>query len=111
MQSLIGYDRVIQLDLKNSIGSIIQILRRLPLSTLDTLLFNDAISGQADIRCYDVLELSLSKMAVIGFQSCGTTSPLWSSFGLSAVFSSTYQKQLKLGLCLGIDDGRSSYLT
>ena len=57
VQSLIGYDRVIQFDLKNSIGTIMQVLRKLPLSTLDTFLFNDARSGQRDLRCYDALEL------------------------------------------------------
>ena len=34
-----------------------QLLRKLPLSTLDTLIFNDARSGQRDLRCYDALEL------------------------------------------------------
>ena len=36
---------------------IMQVLRKLPLSTLDTLLFNDARSGQRDLQCYDALEL------------------------------------------------------
>ena len=47
---------MIQLDLKNSIGNIMQILRTLPLSTLDTFMFNDARSGLRETRCYDVLE-------------------------------------------------------
>ena len=55
-QSLLGRERVIQLDLKNSIGNIMQILRKLPLSTLDTFMFNDARSGLSETRCYDVLE-------------------------------------------------------
>ena len=40
---------MIQLNLKNTIGSIMQILRKLPLSTLDIFLVNDA-------RCYEMLE-------------------------------------------------------
>ena len=54
VQSLLGRERVIQLDLKNSIGNIMQILRKLPLSTLDTFMFNDARSGLSETRCYDV---------------------------------------------------------
>ena len=56
VQSLLGRERVIQLDLKNPIGNIMQILRKLPLSTLDTFMFNDARSGLSETRCYDVLE-------------------------------------------------------
>ena len=56
VQSLLGRERVVQLDLKNSIGNIMQILRKLPLSTLDTFMFNDARSGLSETRCYDVLE-------------------------------------------------------
>ena len=56
VQSLLGRERVIQLDLKNSIGNIMQILRKLPLSTLDIFMFNDARSGLSETRCYDVLE-------------------------------------------------------
>ena len=56
VQSLRGRERVIQLDLKNSIGNIMQILRKLPLSTLDIFMFNDARSGLSETRCYDVLE-------------------------------------------------------
>ena len=56
VQSLLGRERVIQLDLKNSIGNIMQILRKQSLSTLDTFLFNDARSGLNETRCYDVLE-------------------------------------------------------
>ena len=56
VQSLLGCDKVIQLDLKNSIGNIMQILRKQPLSTLDTFMFNDARSGLRETRCYDVLE-------------------------------------------------------
>ena len=33
-----------------------QILRKLPLSTIDTFLFNDARSGQNEMRCYEILE-------------------------------------------------------
>ena len=54
---MIGYDRVIQLDLKNFIGSIMHPLRKLPSPTLDTFLLNDARFRQRDLRCYDVLEL------------------------------------------------------
>ena len=32
------------------------ILRKLPLSTIDTFLFNDARSGQNEMRSYEVLE-------------------------------------------------------
>ena len=56
VQSLLGRERVVQLDLKNSIGNIMQILRKLPLSTLDIFMFNDARSGLSESRCYDVLE-------------------------------------------------------
>ena len=56
VQSLLGRERVVQLDLKNSIGNIMQILRKLPLSTLDTFMFNDARSGLIETRCYEVLE-------------------------------------------------------
>ena len=56
VQSLFGHDRVVQLNLKNTIGSIMQILRKLPLSTLDIFLVNDARSGQEDQRCYEMLE-------------------------------------------------------
>ena len=56
VQSLLGCDKVIQLDLKNSIGNIMQIVRKQPLSTLDTFMFNDARSGLRETRCYDVLE-------------------------------------------------------
>ena len=56
VQSLLGRERVVQLDLKNSIGNIMQILRKLPLSTLDIFMFNDARSGLSETRCYDVLE-------------------------------------------------------
>ena len=55
-QSLLGCEKVIQLDFKNSIGNIMQILRKQPLSTLDTFMFNDARSGLRETRCYDVLE-------------------------------------------------------
>ena len=55
-RSLLGREKVIQLDLKNSIGNIMQILRKLPLSTLDTFMFNDARSGLSETRCYNVLE-------------------------------------------------------
>ena len=47
---------MVQLNLKNTIGSIMQILRKLPLSTLDIFLVNDARSGQEDQRCYEMLE-------------------------------------------------------
>ena len=47
---------VVQLDLKNSVGDIMQILRKLPLSSVDTFLFNDARSGQSEMRCCEVLE-------------------------------------------------------
>ena len=33
-----------------------QILRKLPLSTLDTFMFNDARSSLSETRCYDVFE-------------------------------------------------------
>ena len=51
VQSLLGRKRVIQLDLKNSTGNIIQIVRELPLSTLDTFMFNDAWSGLSETLC------------------------------------------------------------
>ena len=56
VQSLLGTERVVQLNLKNSVGNIMHILRKLPLSTIDTFLFNDARSGQNEMRCYEVLE-------------------------------------------------------
>ena len=51
VQSLLGTERVVQLNLKNSVGNIMQILRKLPLSTIHTFLFNDARSGQNELRC------------------------------------------------------------
>ena len=33
-----------------------QLLRKLPFSTLDTFMFNDAWSGLSEARCYDVFE-------------------------------------------------------
>ena len=45
-----------QLNLKNLFGNLLQILRKLPLSTIDTFLFNDARSGQNEMPCYEVLE-------------------------------------------------------
>ena len=56
VQSYFGMERVVQLDLKNSVGDVMQILRKLPLSSVDTFLFNDARSGQSEMRCYEVLE-------------------------------------------------------
>ena len=56
VQTLLGRERVMQLDLISSIGNIMQILRKQSLSTLDTFLFNDARSGLDETRCYDVLE-------------------------------------------------------
>ena len=56
VQSLLGAERVVLLNLKNSVGDIMQILRKLPLSTIDTFLFNDARSGQNEMRSYEVLE-------------------------------------------------------
>ena len=56
VQSLLGTERVVQLDLKNSVGTIMHIVRKLPLSSIDTFLFNDARSGQSEMRCYEVLE-------------------------------------------------------
>ena len=56
VQSLLGTERVVQLDLKNSAGNIMHIVRKLPLSSIDTFLFNDARSGQSDMRCYEILE-------------------------------------------------------
>ena len=56
VQSLLGTERVVQLNIKNSFGNIMHILRKLPLSTIDTFLFNDARSGQNEMRCYEVLE-------------------------------------------------------
>ena len=38
------------------ISNIVQIIRKLPLSTLDTFMFNDAQSGLTEKRCYDVLD-------------------------------------------------------
>ena len=54
VQSLLGHERVIQLDLKNSIGNIMQILRKQSLSTLDTFLFNGVRSVLRDtmLRCF-----------------------------------------------------------
>ena len=54
VQSFLGRERTIQLDLKNSIGNIMQILRKLSLSTLYDFMFNDARSGLSEARCYDV---------------------------------------------------------
>ena len=56
VQSYLGIERVVQLDLKNSIVNIMQVLRKLPLSSVDTFLFNDARSGQSEMQCYEVLE-------------------------------------------------------
>ena len=56
VQSLLGTERVVQLNLKNSVGNIMQILRKLPLSTIDTFLFNDARFGKNEMRCYEILE-------------------------------------------------------
>ena len=56
VQDLFGFDRVVQLTLKNSTASIMQILRKMPLSTLDIFLFNDPRSGQESPSCYEVLE-------------------------------------------------------
>ena len=56
VQSYLGIERVVQLDLKNSVGNIMQVLRKLPLSSVDTFLFNDARSGQSEMQCYKVLE-------------------------------------------------------
>ena len=49
VQSLLGTERVVQLNLKNSVGNIMHILRKFPLSTIDTFLFNDARSGQNEM--------------------------------------------------------------
>ena len=57
LKIILSPERVIPLDLKNSIGNIMQIMRKLPLSTLDNFMFNDAQSGLiSETRCYDVLE-------------------------------------------------------
>ena len=56
VQSYLGVERVVQLELKNSIGNIMHILRKLPLSSVDTFLFNDARSGESEMRSYEVLE-------------------------------------------------------
>ena len=56
VQDLFGFDRVVQLTLKNSSASITQILRKLPLSTLEIFLFNDARSVQEIPSCYEILE-------------------------------------------------------
>ena len=56
VHSLLGRERVIQLDLKNSIGDIMQMSKKLPLSSIDTFMFNDARSGLSETRCYDVLK-------------------------------------------------------
>ena len=47
---------MIQSDLKNSIGNIVQILRKLPLSTFDAFMFNDARSDLSMKGCFDVLK-------------------------------------------------------
>ena len=56
VQSLLGAEHVVQLNLNNSVGYVMQNLRKLPLSTIDTFLFNDARSDQNQMRCYEVLE-------------------------------------------------------
>ena len=56
LQSILGTERVVQLDLKSSVGNIMQILKKLPLSSINTFLFNDARSGKSELRCYEVLE-------------------------------------------------------
>ena len=56
VQSFLGTEKVVQLNLKNSVGNIMHILRKFPLSTIDTFLFDDARSGQNEMRCYEVLE-------------------------------------------------------
>ena len=42
LQSILGTERVVQLDLKSSVGNIMQILKKLPLSSINIFLFNDA---------------------------------------------------------------------
>ena len=54
-QGLPGRERGIQFYLR-IISNIVQIIRKLPLSTLDTFMFNDAQSGLTEKRCYDVLD-------------------------------------------------------
>ena len=56
VQSLLGHDWLIQLYLKNSMGNIMQILRKQFLSTLNNFMFNDARSVISETRCYDILE-------------------------------------------------------
>ena len=50
------FQNYVQMNLKNSVGNLMQILRKLPLSSIDTFLFNDARSGQNEMRCYEILE-------------------------------------------------------
>lgn len=62
---MIGYEGEILLDLKTSIGSIMHILRKLEVSTLDIFLSNNARSGKSNIQCYYVLELRRDGHATI----------------------------------------------
>ena len=50
------FSPVTQIFLISTTGNIIQILRKLPLSTHDDFMFNDARSGLSKTQCYDVLE-------------------------------------------------------
>ena len=56
VQSMLGTKRVAHLNLKNSSDNIMHILRELPLSSIDTFLFNDTRAGPNEMRCYEILE-------------------------------------------------------
>ena len=57
IQSLLGYSRVVQLELKGKMANILHALRKFPLSTADIFFFNDARAINNETCCYDVLEM------------------------------------------------------
>ena len=57
MQSLFGYSRVVQLDLKSKTANILHALRKFPLSTADIFFLNEARAINYETCCYDVLEM------------------------------------------------------
>ena len=57
IQSLFGYSRVVQLELKGKMANILHALRKFPLSTVDIFFFNDARAINNETCCYDVLEM------------------------------------------------------
>ena len=64
IQSLFGYSRVVQLDLKSKTANILHALRKFPLTTADIFLFNDARATNYETCCYTVLEMIKDGSAV-----------------------------------------------